>query len=278
MRGNRLKTFYFNESTSLSSLNLSHNRIREASLGIHPKNNIKHIFLAQNHLKEIPLCVLNCTCLITLDISSNELTSISAAIIKRLTLIERLLLNDNRITELPADFHQMRKLCELQVSRNRIKVLPPELSRIEKLKIVEAFENPLESPPRAVVEQGSSATIGFLKEIDVQSISGNQHRLWTSKLMIVGEGGVGKTSLVKALKGEAHDSSEYTTHGIRIESIEIQHPQEQSIQMHLNVWDFGGQQFTMQHINSFLRTTQYSSLHGMRELNSTRVDLITGLI
>lgn len=242
LRGNRLKTFYLNASSSLASLNLSRNAIRESSLGIHPANNIKHIYLGQNGLKEIPLFVLNCTRVTTLDLSSNELTFIPVEIIERLTSLERFLLNDNQLTTLPVDFHQMSELCELQISQNRIRTLPPELSRIANLKVIEAFENPLESPPKAVVEQGSSATMRFLKEIDVQSSSGDQHRLWTSKLMIVGEGGVGKTSLVKALKGEAYDKSEYTTHGIRLESIEIQHPQEQSVQMHLNIWDFGGQQ------------------------------------
>ena len=70
---------------------------------------------------------------------------------------------------------------------------------ISQIKILEAFDNPLESPPKAVSEQGSSATIRFLKEIDVQGITGEGNKLWTSKLMVVGEGGVGKTSLVKAL-------------------------------------------------------------------------------
>ena len=106
----------------------------------------------------------------------------------------------------------------------------------------EIFENPIESPPKAVIEQGSSATIRFLKEIDIQNTSGNHHRLWTSKLMVVGEGGVGKTSLIKALKGESHDPGEITTHGIQLDSIEVLHPYESDILMHLNIWDFGGQQ------------------------------------
>ena len=62
-----------------------------------------------------------------------------------------------------------------------------------------------------------------------------------SKLLIVGEGAVGKTSLVKALLGQKHNPDEPTTHGIQIIEIELKHPNKPIVRMKLSSWDFGGQ-------------------------------------
>ncbi|MDI6792753.1 MAG: COR domain-containing protein [bacterium] len=67
-------------------------------------------------------------------------------------------------------------------------------------------------------------------------------RQWVSKLLIVGEGGVGKTALLRSLRGEPFDHQLSTTHGIRIESLELAHPTEANVTMQLNAWDFGGQE------------------------------------
>jgi len=65
---------------------------------------------------------------------------------------------------------------------------------------------------------------------------------WVSKLLVVGEGGVGKTSLLRALRGEPFEPQLETTHGIRIESQELAHPTQVDVTMQLNCWDFGGQE------------------------------------
>jgi len=67
-------------------------------------------------------------------------------------------------------------------------------------------------------------------------------RQWVSKLLVVGEGGVGKTSLLRALRGEAFDPQESTTHGIDIHTLGLIHPNELNVTMQLNTWDFGGQE------------------------------------
>ncbi len=65
---------------------------------------------------------------------------------------------------------------------------------------------------------------------------------WVSKLIVVGEGGVGKTSLLKALLGEPFNPQESTTYGIDIRTLEFSHPSQPDVTMQLNAWDFGGQQ------------------------------------
>jgi internalin A len=67
-------------------------------------------------------------------------------------------------------------------------------------------------------------------------------RQWLSKLLVVGEGGVGKTSLLRALRGESFEVQQSSTHGIEIKALSLAHPTEAEVTMTLNTWDFGGQE------------------------------------
>ena len=64
---------------------------------------------------------------------------------------------------------------------------------------------------------------------------------WLSKLLVVGQGGVGKTCLLRALRGEKFTPQD-TTHGIEVVSLNLPHPRNAGVSMQLNGWDFGGQE------------------------------------
>jgi len=66
-------------------------------------------------------------------------------------------------------------------------------------------------------------------------------RLWESKLLVVGEATVGKTSLFKRLTGGQYDPAEGQTHGVHVDELQLDHPREPATWMRLHVWDFGGQ-------------------------------------
>jgi internalin A len=59
---------------------------------------------------------------------------------------------------------------------------------------------------------------------------------------VVGEGGVGKTSLLRALRNETFEVQQSSTHGIEIKALSLVHPIEEDVTMTLNTWDFGGQE------------------------------------
>jgi len=59
------------------------------------------------------------------------------------------------------------------------------------------------------------------------------------KVLLVGDGGSGKTSLMKRLLGEPFNPVEPQTHGIKIRDWEIS---ESGTNVHVHFWDFGGQQ------------------------------------
>jgi len=62
--------------------------------------------------------------------------------------------------------------------------------------------------------------------------------------VLVGEGAVGKTTLLKALTGQDPQNNEPTTHGvdIAIQALRLPHPQKKGVEIKLNAWDFGGQE------------------------------------
>src|SRR5262249_38320652 len=57
-----------------------------------------------------------------------------------------------------------------------------------------------------------------------------------AKLLLVGEGGTGKSSLSRALRNESFDPHLSTTHGIEIDHLKLL-----TSEIILNMWDFGGQ-------------------------------------
>jgi GTPase SAR1 family protein len=56
--------------------------------------------------------------------------------------------------------------------------------------------------------------------------------------VLVGEGGVGKSSLLAALRAERWVEKRDTTHGVEIKPVEVSH---EGRAITLNGWDFGGQ-------------------------------------
>ena len=66
---------------------------------------------------------------------------------------------------------------------------------------------------------------------------------YEAKVLLIGEGAVGKSSLLRALRGEAFVPDLPTTHGIEIKQVREPHPDAAiSDNLILNFWDFGGQE------------------------------------
>ncbi|MBR7836022.1 hypothetical protein KDL01_22290 [Actinospica durhamensis] len=95
----------------------------------------------------------------------------------------------------------------------------------------------MKNPPPEVMDQGSEAILAYLRARTARA----PIRQWASKLLIVGEATVGKTSLAKQLTGGRYDPNEGQTHGVHIDPLALVHPSEPDITMQIRVWDFGGQ-------------------------------------
>ncbi len=125
----------------------------------------------------------------------------------------------------------------LDLSGMDLTTVPPELGQLTNLQVLPLHENPLSSPPPEVIAQGTAAIVAYLRSALEQG-----QREWVSKLLVVGEGGVGKTSLLEALLGNDFNPQQDKTHGLEVRGVDFSHPTARDVAMRLNAWDFGGQE------------------------------------
>jgi internalin A len=146
-------------------------------------------------------------------------------------------LGSQNVRELPAEIGELTELKILNLKWNKLTKLPTELGNCTNLHTLELEGNNLRFPPPEIVSNGTQAVLTFLR-----AGSSALSQQWVSKLLIVGEGGVGKTQLLRHLRGLPFDTRIETTHGIEIHPCELPHPNARNVVMTLNAWDFGGQQ------------------------------------
>jgi len=155
-----------------------------------------------------------------------------------LTNIKILVFWHNGLTLLPNNISKLTNLRELWLKSNSLTIIPPSLVRLEKLETLVLNGNPLNPALKSAYEQGLPALMAYLRSLE------QAEPLYETKLVLVGEGGVGKTTLLKALTGKGPKQNEPTTHGVSIDihSMHLPHPEKQGVNIQFNAWDFGGQE------------------------------------
>jgi internalin A len=262
--------------TQLRSLDLRGNKIGEAGAkAIASLTQLRSLNLGDNNLGEAGAkAIASLTQLTSLDLSDNKIGDAGAKAIASLTQLTSLALSNNSIgdagvkaiaslTQLTslnlahtkvADLTPLASLSmlwRLEISGTKVEDLSPLIQILEQGVQVEwalalwtgqpgVFVEgcPLTHPRPEVIQQGHEAVLNYFREVKAQGVD----RLFEAKLLIVGEGGAGKTSLLRRLyrPEQPLPTEEETTKGIDI----YQHPFPLSNgrSFRLNVWDFGGQQ------------------------------------
>lgn len=102
------------------------------------------------------------------------------------------------------------------------------------MRVLNIADNPLPQEMLAAAAEGTHELLAFLRFIDQEGVE-----LAEVKLILVGEGAVGKSSLLAALRDEPWVEHRDRTHGLQIKPVEVEHAGQA---ITLNGWDFGGQQ------------------------------------
>ncbi|AWL08821.1 Protein flightless-1 like protein [Aquirufa nivalisilvae] len=201
-------------------------------------------------LSEIPEIIFeNCPDLVIIDLSNddfsetkNQITKIPKSI-KKLKKLTRLNLSNNLISEISEDLSELSNLVYLNLSNNKITHLPSKVANLPKLTSLFLEGNPFDLLPPEIVARGVDSIRNFIQQMDVPEY------LYEAKLVIVGEGRVGKTCLSKGLMDDEYElEDEISTEGINIQQWIIPEDQVKSINpsiqrdLQINVWDFGGQE------------------------------------
>jgi internalin A len=175
------------------------------------------------------------TSLQTLWLNGNQLTALPPEI-TQLTSLQELALNGNRLTALPPEIGQLTSLQTLQLTRNQLTALPSEIAgQLERGLLLKVDANPLAEPFPELLRQGSGAVSIYLRSLR------DAVAQYEAKVLLVGEGNVGKTSLSAALRGEAFVEGRPFTHGIEVKPVVLAHP-DATGDITIRLWDFGGQE------------------------------------
>ncbi len=250
---------------NITKLNLASNQLTSLPPEIAELKNLTELTLFHNWVTSLPPEIIKLKNLTTLDLASNQLTSLPPEIaeLKNLT---RLYLSKNRLTALPPNITKLRNLTELNLFRNWFTSLPPAIAELKNLTTLDLTGNqltalppaitelnleillddeytpygifvrgnPIETPPIDIIKKGKEAVKEYFK-----SLEGETQALNEVKVLLIGDGGSGKTSLSKRLIKNEFDPHELQTHGIKINEWDIK---ERKKEIKVNFWDFGGQE------------------------------------
>ncbi|GAB3508629.1 COR domain-containing protein [Spirosoma knui] len=193
----------------------------------------KILNLQGNQLENFPTVISQVKSLKKLLLSENKISSVEDNAFEGFENLTELDLSFNELTYLPSSLGKLTKLKKLNLSGNRIQLLPKEFENLTSLEVLGLDGNPMERVPVEISAQGVSGIINYYLSL------GDNVQLFEAKLLIVGQGNVGKTYLMNRL---IHDSipDTHTTEGIDIKTWKIQ--THSSPDFRVNIWDFGGQE------------------------------------
>jgi len=224
--------------TALQTLDISYNRIDDCK-PLAALTALQTLDIYNNQIADCkPLAAL--TALQKLNISSNQIADCKP--LAALTGLQTLYISDNRIDDC-TPLAALTGLQTLDISDNRIANFSFEvLDELMKLQDLKLAGNPIVNIDKAVYNKAYTNVLQEVKDY-INGIRKGSTAVYASKLILVGNGRVGKTCLLKRWLYKTFDPDEPSTHAIQLHPYKLDElaiaSQLESLQ--LNIWDFGGQ-------------------------------------
>lgn len=225
---------------SLETLYLGYNRLSLLPERFAELSKLRHLFLHNNEFRFLPRQLEYCSNLETLTIGS-KLKKVPKRI-SRFRSLRRLSLSGNKISSLPREIADLRYLNSLELFGNRLSSIPPEVGFMPNLTDLIITENAeLPASLLSAEKDGVGVLLAQVRSlIDKENVS----LLSEAKLMITGEGKVGKSCLRMALDGSIDPTGDLlnsTTWGVDCGALSIPDSEDPEKTINFNYWDFGGQ-------------------------------------
>jgi Leucine-rich repeat (LRR) protein len=238
----------------LNRLDVTGNQLTELPASVGRLRSLGYLVLADNQLTRLPDELTGLTGLIDLDLSGNQVTALPDHIgelsaltylnatgnrltslpdaVGDLSALSYLNVSANELVDLPDRIGELHALAQLDLSGNRLSILPRSLACLSQA-VIALSGNPLAPELQAAYDEGPEELGTFLRLLHEDG-----EFIHEAKLVLVGEGAVGKSSLLAALRGEDWVPDRPTTHGVEIKPLMLR---SQDTELTLNGWDFGGQ-------------------------------------
>ncbi|MEH2409225.1 leucine-rich repeat domain-containing protein [Nostoc sp.] len=207
---------WISELESLTNLAIHVNQIEELPESLGQLRNLKTLSLG------------------LLGLGGNPLSRFPSFIC-HLQQLEKLKAVQCELNLLPDWLGNLKKIQEIDLTSNYITDLPVSLGQLPHLEKLALNDNSLNPDLAAAYEQGTEAVLQYLRAKAEALVTLNE-----AKLILIGEGEVGKSCLLGALRGDEWEDDRPTTHGIEIKPVIVTDP-DNGTEITLNGWDFGGQ-------------------------------------
>ena len=256
LSGNQLTALpeWLGDLRVLTTLSLNNNQLTALPDSLGDLHALTELYLYNNKLAALPDSVGNLRVLTTLKLDSNQLTALPDSLgdLRDLTTLD---LSGNQLTVLPGWLGNLTALTTLNLNNNQLTALPDSLGNLRDLTTLNLSGNQLTAPPDwlAELEAGASLTEnplapellaayregwGELRSL-LRLLKTDGVIIREAKLVLVGEGKVGKSSLLASMRDDPWIPDRETTHGIEIKPLTVHDSDGTAIT--LNGWDFGGQ-------------------------------------
>lgn len=223
---------------ALETLDLPADAFSRQFLGEMPRM-VPSLYLQRNNLRRVHFRG-GCRGLELLDLSHNALPAFSLpAGFERLAY---LYLNNNPDLADLDFFAPLRQLDTLHLRGCKLDRLPHQLLSFGSLHTLYLHGNLLKMKS-GVVPDGERdnawpAVRAYFEELAQGEVTNER-----VKIIVVGNGRVGKTSLLRRLRGKPLNANEKYTHGIRLDHLDKNNlPDVRTEGLQAQVWDFGGQE------------------------------------
>ncbi len=148
--------------------------------------------------------------------------------------------SQSQLIHLPTEIGKLVDLVSLDLSYNRLVTLPASIQNLKNLTELRLVGNKLPIPSEVLekIEEPQVILDYYFSHL--------KRPLNECKVLVIGQGSVGKTSLVKQLAVGKFNSEEAKTEGIAITQWQVGNDQPGTENSHsrvnLHLWDFGGQE------------------------------------
>lgn len=239
--------YYLNQENRVIGLIIRNLDVNQIQSSIYSLTSLVHLYLKNTNISDVSDDIKNLTSLDYLDLSNNKITLFPQGLLnlKKLQYID---LFDNSINQIPKEIINLTGLKRLDLRNNKLSKISSDLMSIdlgirwerENTGGINLYNNPMQNPPIEIIKQGKKAIINYFDVVASEEVD----ELYEAKLIIIGEGGSGKTTLANKIinKNYQLDKNEKSTEGIDILRFEFPFNNENQKKFKINIWDFGGQE------------------------------------
>jgi internalin A len=227
--------------TQLTSLSLGNNQLTEIK-GLEKITQLVALWLGGNQLSEIK-GLENLTQLTQLYIWGNQLSEIKG--LENLNKLNKITLHYNRLTKING-LENLKQVDQITLNDNRLTEIPEFILKfnlpfywVSDYKNAGFYigNNPFTNPPPEIIKQGNKA----IEEYFNQRKKSGEELLNEAKLILLGDGRSGKTSLANRLLGKELPKEADRTQGVDIVIGGYSFPITNGKDFKINIWDFAGQ-------------------------------------